>query len=96
MPLYRNITTVVTRKQPRWLSATNITRSYSCLLLGGWDGNKEGDKEAIEKISGLCYADYIQKMDAWLIAEDAPYFKVNSIYIKLSLPKICGPFYMSH
>lgn len=80
LPLYRNITTVVTRKQPRWLSATNIQDLIPAFLLGGWDGNKEGDKEAIEKISGLCYADYIQKMDAWLIAEDAPIFKVFNIY----------------
>lgn len=80
LPLYRNITTVVTRKQPRWLSATNIQDLIPAFLLGGWDGNKEGDKEAIEKISGLCYADYIQKIDAWLTAEDAPIFKVFNTY----------------
>lgn len=80
LPLYRKITTVITRRQPPWLSLGNIEDLIPAFLVGGWNGDRPGDVAAIQKISGENYDTYIQKISKWLTVEDAPIFKVFNTY----------------
>lgn len=80
LPLYRMITTIVARKKPKWLSESMIEDLIPAFLAGGWNGNVEGDREAVETLSGCKYEEYIQRINKWLTVEDAPVFKVFNTY----------------
>lgn len=80
LPLYRIITTVPTRKKPIWLSEKDIQNLIPAFLMGGWNGDIEGDKTVVELLTGLKYEDYIQVISKWLNIEDAPLFQVFNIY----------------
>lgn len=86
LPLYRMITTIPTRKQPKWLSEPNAIDLIPAFLAGGWNENYEGDKEAIEMLTGLKYEEYIQKITRWLSIEDAPIFRVFNVYQMVTIP----------
>lgn len=85
MPFYRAITRVPSRKQPSWLSNGNPEDLIPAFLAGSWDEKKEGDRKAIELLSGLTYENYIIKIQKWLTMEDAPIFKVLSTYQMVSI-----------
>lgn len=85
LPLYRKITTVITRRQPQWLSLGNIEDLIPAFLVGGWNGDMPGDVAAIQEISGENYDSYIQKISKWLTVEDAPIFKVFNTYQMVSV-----------
>lgn len=85
LPFYRMITTLSTRKSPRWLSEPGLQDLIPAFLIGGWNGNSEGDREAIAAISGLNYEDYICRINKWLTVEDAPIFKVFNTYQIVSI-----------
>ena len=76
LPFYRLITNIPSRKQPGWLKNPEIKELIPMLFVGGWNDRYEGDKEIIEKISGVTYSQYLEKVDKWLKMEDAPIFKV--------------------
>lgn len=80
LPLYRIITTVPTRKKPIWLSEKDIQNLIPAFLMGGWNGDIEGDRIAVELLTGMKYEDYIQVISKWLTTEDAPLFQVFNIY----------------
>lgn len=80
LPLYRMITTQITRKRPIWLSKANAEDLIPAFLVGGWNGDVEGDRETIEAISGQKYEDFIKTISKWLTEEDAPIFKVFNTY----------------
>ena len=56
------ITTIVARKKPKWLSESTIEDLIPAFLAGGWNGNVEGDREAVERLSGCKYEEYIQRI----------------------------------
>ena len=85
LPLYRMITTIVARKKPKWLSESTIEDLIPAFLAGGWNGNVEGDREAVERLSGCKYEEYIQRISKWLTVEDAPIFKVFNTYQIVSI-----------
>lgn len=80
LPLYRMITTIVARKKPKWISEPMVEDLIPAFLAGGWNGNVEGDREAVEKLSGCKYEEYMRRISKWLTAEDAPIFKVFNTY----------------
>lgn len=43
--LYREITNEISKKQPSWLSKTNVEILIPALLAGAWDGDFKGDKK---------------------------------------------------
>ena len=85
LPFYRTITKIPSRKQPSWLSHESPEDLIPAFLAGSWEENKEGDRKAIELLSGLTYEDYINKLQKWLIIEDAPIFKVLGTYQMVSI-----------
>ena len=48
LPLYRQITTIVARKKPKWLSESMLDDLIPVFLAGGWNRSIDGDKKAIE------------------------------------------------
>lgn len=85
LPFYRNITKIPSRKKPSWLSHVGLEDLIPAFLAGSWKENKEGDKKAIELLSGLTYEDYISKIQKWLTIEDAPIFKILNTYQVVSI-----------
>ena len=85
LPLYRQITTIVARKKPKWLSESMLDDLIPVFLAGGWNGSIDGDKKAIEILSGFKYEEYIQRINRWLSVEDAPIFKVFEVYQVVSV-----------
>lgn len=85
LPFYRMITQVLSRKQPLWLSKDDVIDLIPAFLVGGWEENCEGDKEALKLMSGIPYEEYVEKIQKWLTVEDAPIFKVMNVYQMVSI-----------
>lgn len=79
LPLYKSITTVPTRKQPRWLDVGDRRELIPALLIGGWNARFPGDRDVVEKISGITYEEYEQNFTRWTTIEDAPVFRVLNV-----------------
>lgn len=79
LPFYRSITTVPARKQPRWMAEGDRRELISALLIGGWTSRFQGDREVVEKISGIPYEEYMQIFNRWTSTEDAPVFRVLNV-----------------
>lgn len=80
LTFFRSITTVPMFKQPKWLSQNNREELIPAMICGGWNGALASDHKIIEILSGLEYDSYIQKLQKWLVIEDAPIFNVLNTY----------------
>lgn len=67
------------RKQPRWLEEGDRRELIPALLIGGWTSRFPGDREVVEKISGMPFEEYMQCFNRWTVTEDAPVFKVLNV-----------------
>ena len=85
LPFYRRITQVPSRKQPAWLSKEDVVDLIPAFLVGAWEENCEGDREALEWMSGIPYEEYAKKIQKWLTVEDTPVFKVMDVYQMVSI-----------
>ena len=88
LPFYRRITQVPSRKQPAWLSKEDVVDLIPAFLVGAWEENCEGDREALEWMSGIPYEEYVKKLQKWLTVEDTPIFKVMDVYQMVSITDI--------
>lgn len=79
LPFYRSITTVPTRKQPKWLEEGDRRELIPALMIGGWTARFPGDREVVEIISGIPYEEYMQCFNRWTATEDAPVFRVLDV-----------------
>lgn len=79
LPFYRSITTVPTRIQPKWLEGGARRELVPALLIGGWTARFPGDKEVVEKISGVSYEEYMQILNKWADMEESPVFRVLNV-----------------
>ena len=76
LSLYRKITNIPTRRQPKWVDEENLRELIPALLLGGWNAKYSGDKKIIEILSDSSYTEHIEKLSKWTSKEDAPIFTV--------------------
>ena len=83
--LYREITDEISKKQPQWLSKTNIKDLIPAMFAGAWNGDYEGDRELIEALSGENYETYISKLTEWINMEEAPVFRVMNAFQVMSV-----------
>lgn len=86
--LYREITNEISKKQPSWLSKTNVEILIPALLAGAWDGDFKGDKKLIELLSGEKYDIYISKLTEWINMEESPVFRVRNTFQIISIPNL--------
>ena len=82
---YRIITNIPTKKQPKWTTLNNFHELIPALLLGGWSDKYAGDKEIVEKISGVTYDEYTKILAKWMSIEDSPLFYMLGTYQTVSI-----------
>lgn len=85
LSFYRMITTLPNKKLPKWTTQDNLQELIPALLLGGWNSKYQGDREIIEKMSGISYDEYIKKLSKWILIEDAPLFSILGCYQIVSI-----------
>lgn len=83
-PLLRKITSDINLKLPPWSNNANVNDLLPALLANSWEGNIEGDKEAIEILSGKNYNDYILSIEQFTQGDNAPIFNLDSFFACIS------------
>lgn len=63
-----------------WAKPENAKIILPALLLGRWDGNKEGDRRILEEISGENYEDYIFKISKWRDSEVPVFLQIGTCW----------------
>jgi transcriptional regulator with XRE-family HTH domain len=84
--LRRLIPAVPSRLTPEWAKPENAREFVPALLVGAWDESEKGDKEVIERLSGMTYDEMAARLVRWLNVPDNPLRKVGTAW-KLSSPR---------
>ena len=67
---------------PAWTNVTSAQILIPTLLAGSWNENKEGDRQVIEKLSGMKdYDTFIKKLTPFLSIDDSPIRKIGSVWM---------------
>ena len=64
----------------KWIKSENIREIIPALLLGRWNEKKKGDKDIIEKISGLNYDEYSKILTRWRDIEESPLLQIGETW----------------
>lgn len=68
---------------PEWAAGHIEAPLRGCLLIGGWDGTREGDREVVAQLAGTSYAEATEMLrrldtaDAPLVAVDEQWYGVS-------------------
>ena len=87
-PLLRRITSDMYFKLPLWASDTNISVLVPALLANAWEENLEGDKTAIEILSGQKYDDYISSIEKYTQGDNMPLFRLVHSFACISVNEL--------
>lgn len=71
-------------RQPEWAKPQNAPGLIPILLLGSWNGAKEGDRKALEALAGRPYAEIEPLLARWAIEDDPPFRRVGDRWYLLS------------
>ncbi len=63
--------------KPCWTELENI---IPAILIGRWNARNEGDRELLEKLAGISYAQYEKILKAVLLQDDSPLIQIDSIW----------------
>lgn len=66
---------------PGWSKAESAKLLLPVLLANSWDEQKEGDRNAIEALTGLSYKSFVKEISPFLSIEDTPIRKVGSVWM---------------
>ncbi len=67
---------------PAWANADSSRILLPTLLAGSWNENKEGDRQIIEKLSGIQdYNVFIKELNQFLSIDDSPVRKIGSVWM---------------
>jgi len=67
---------------PAWANADSARILIPALLAGSWNENKEGDRQVIEKLSGVKnYEDFIKELTPFLSIDDSPIRKIGNVWM---------------
>lgn len=64
----------------KWKYQDKIHELIPVLLIGRWDETKEGDLKVIEKLSGISYDTFSEKLYKWLEVESPPIIKIGNTW----------------
>lgn len=64
----------------KWLKNGNIREIIPALLIGRWNEKNKGDKEIIERLSGLKYEDYYSILLKWKDYEESPLIQIGETW----------------
>lgn len=87
-PLLQKLTSDVNLKMPYWFQQNNDKILVPALLANAWDSNYNGDKEAIELLSGKSFDEYIESIQDFTIGDSAPIFNLDNSYACISVNEL--------
>lgn len=87
-PLLRKITSDIQFKLPPWSSDANICNLIPALLANAWEENLEGDKTALEILSGQKYNDYILSISKYTQGDNMPIFRLDQSFACISVNEL--------
>lgn len=64
--------------QPKWARRETARTLIPLLLVGRWNENYLGDKEALSELTDQSYNHFIAELQAWTIEPDSPVYKVGN------------------
>lgn len=73
-------------RRPTWALATPPRALVAAMLAGGWNDASEGDRQLLEKLSGLAYGEFARTVTAFLNAVDGPIRKIETAW-RLKSPR---------
>lgn len=68
-------------KEPDWAKAEAAATLLPALLAGAWMNDKDGDRQILETLSGDSYDDFIERMEAMALLDDAPVRRVGNVWM---------------
>mgnify|MGYP000973022401 FL=1 len=63
-----------------WINSQPIRELIPALLLGRWDESYPGDRELLEKLSGMSYAEHTNALAKWLNLPESPLKKIGETW----------------
>jgi len=63
-----------------WFKTENIRDIIPALLIGRWNSYNSGDKEILEKLSGMTYEKYLEILLRWKNLEDSPIIQIGDTW----------------
>lgn len=68
------------QNKAEWITTENIREIIPALLIGRWNERFVGDREIIEKISGVKYEEYAQILLKWRDLEESPLIQIGETW----------------
>lgn len=66
---------------PEWTKPENMVQLLPAFILGAWNENCDGDKDAVAKLAHSDYAEYSKVVNVWLHKEDPPFTKIGDVWL---------------
>ncbi|TRX34982.1 hypothetical protein FNW52_12640 [Flavobacterium sp. ZT3R18] len=63
-----------------WFKNENLRDIVPALLLGRWNSNNIGDREILEKLSGIPFDNYLEILTRWKNLEDSPLLQIGDTW----------------
>ena len=87
-PLFRKITSDIQFKLPSWVSDTDISNLIPALFANAWEENLEGDRIALEILSGQKHNDYISTITEYSQGDNMPIFRLDHSFACISVNEL--------
>lgn len=87
-PLFRKITNDIHFKVPSWTSNTDVSKLIPALFANAWEETLEGDKIALEILSGQKYDDYISTISEYTKGDNMPIFRLDQSFACISVNEL--------
>lgn len=87
-PLFRRITNDINYKLPSWTANDNIGNLLPALLANAWEGTLEGDRVALEILSGKEYGAYISSIEEYTNGDNMPIFRLDQSFACVSINEL--------
>lgn len=87
-PLLQKLTSDVNLKIPYWFQQNDVKFLVPALLANAWDSNYNGDKEAIELLSGKSFDEYIESIQNFTVGDNAPIFNLDNSFACISVNEL--------
>lgn len=78
--LHRNLAVSSVVRNPSWTTHESAMLLLPALFAGSWTDDKEGDRKALETLSGKSYEEFTKGLGAFLDIQDAPLRKIGSVW----------------
>lgn len=66
---------------PSWANAESARLLIPVLFANAWDEHKDGDRQAVEALSGMSHDDFVKALTPFLSIDDSPIRKVGSVWM---------------